>query len=157
MDDLEKNLGVCLDRANRWGSVMLLDEADVYIHERGDDLHQNAIVGVFLRLLEYYPGVLFLTTNRGDIVDDAILSRCTVRVQYDVPTVESQKQIWRNLLEVNGVSADVDDVVALNSDLSGRDIKNLLKLAIMLNEGVTGSVIQTLRTFKPTAFASKGR
>ena len=60
IEQLEKNLKVILNRAAKWKVILLIDEADVYIHERGDDLIQNAIVGVFLRLLEYYKGILFL-------------------------------------------------------------------------------------------------
>ena len=36
----------------------------------------NAVVGVFLRVLEYFNGLLFLTTNRIDDIDEAIVSRC---------------------------------------------------------------------------------
>jgi len=63
-EELEKKLTTVLNRATRWGAILLIDEADVYIYERGTDIGQNAIVGVFLRLLEYYGGILFLTTNR---------------------------------------------------------------------------------------------
>ena len=43
---------------------MLIDEADVYIKRRDDNITMNAVVGVFLRVLEYFNGLLFLTTNR---------------------------------------------------------------------------------------------
>ena len=35
---------------------MLIDEADVYIKRREDDMTMNAVVGVFLRVLEYFNG-----------------------------------------------------------------------------------------------------
>ena len=66
-ETLEKELTKVLARASRWKAILLIDEADVYIHERGDDIQQNAIVGVFLRVLEYYRGVLFMTSNRATI------------------------------------------------------------------------------------------
>ena len=37
---------------------------------------------VFLRTLEYYSGILFLTTNRADVMDDAVKSRVQVSLQY---------------------------------------------------------------------------
>lgn len=52
-ETIENNLVVILQRANRWNAVLLLDEADVYITKRGSSLQHNAIVGVFLRILEY--------------------------------------------------------------------------------------------------------
>jgi hypothetical protein len=61
--DLEDELKTVLARAERWGAILLIDEADVYVRSRGNDIEQNAIVGVFLRVLEYYRGVLFMTTN----------------------------------------------------------------------------------------------
>lgn len=39
--------------AARWGAVVLIDEADVYLEERSmHDLSRNAMVAVFLRQLE---------------------------------------------------------------------------------------------------------
>ena len=73
---MEQALKDVLTRAQRWGAVMLIDEADVYIKRRDDDITMNAVVGVFLRVLEYFNGLLFLTTNRIDDIDEAIVSRC---------------------------------------------------------------------------------
>ena len=73
---METALKDILTRAQRWGAVMLIDEADVYIKRREDDMTMNAVVGVFLRVLEYFNGLLFLTTNRVDDIDEAIVSRC---------------------------------------------------------------------------------
>ncbi|MGH6691328.1 MAG: AAA family ATPase, partial [Gammaproteobacteria bacterium] len=92
---LEKALLKVFARAQRWNAILLLDEADVYVAERGTDLEQNAIVGVFLRVLEYYKGVLFLTTNRADLVDDAVASRCIAKIPYGVPVPAQQARIWR--------------------------------------------------------------
>ena len=87
--DLERELLKIFTRAARWNAILLLDEADVYIHRRGSDIQQNAIVGVFLRVLEYYSGVMFLTTNRAELVDDAIASRCLARIDYQSVTLET--------------------------------------------------------------------
>ena len=65
-DDVESRLEEHFQLAHRWGCILLLDEADVFLEARSKtDLKRNAIVSVFLRLLEFYPGILFLTTNRG--------------------------------------------------------------------------------------------
>ncbi|KAI4707153.1 hypothetical protein J4E89_008092 [Alternaria sp. Ai002NY15] len=66
-EDVEKNLKKHFTLASRWDCVMLLDEADVFLAKRKlEDLQRNSIVSVFLRMLEYYKGLLFLTTNRVD-------------------------------------------------------------------------------------------
>lgn len=155
--ELEDNLMKVLARGRRWGAVMLLDEADVYVHERGNDLVQNAIVGVFLRVLEYHAGVLFLTTNREDLVDDAILSRCTARIPYHIPAPSDQGKIWESLSKANGLTlknGTIKEIVKQHKTLSGRDIKNLLKLARMVAEDrgckIDAELITEMRQFKPT-------
>jgi hypothetical protein len=46
--------------------VLLLDEADVFMEARSShDLDRNKLVAIFLRLLEYFEGIMFLTTNVG--------------------------------------------------------------------------------------------
>ncbi|KAH7131172.1 P-loop containing nucleoside triphosphate hydrolase protein [Dactylonectria macrodidyma] len=49
--------------ASRWKAILLLDEADVFLAQRSNDPHLNALVSVFLRELEQYDGILFLTTT----------------------------------------------------------------------------------------------
>jgi hypothetical protein len=133
-EELEKHLGTVLQRATRWRAILLIDEADVYIHERGDDIQQNAIVGVFLRLLEYYNGIMFLTTNRETIIDDAIISRVTAHVRYDVPEGEDRDRIWKIMLTQYGVKELLDDtsigkLVKEFPNISGRSIRTLIRLS----------------------------
>ena len=130
-EDVEKNLEAILKRAQRWGAVMLLDEADVYIRKRGNDIDHNAVVASFLRTLEYFHGLLFMTTNRSHDVDDASASRCIATIQYEPPKAEDAKRIWQVLsAQFQFVLEDqlLDDLVAHFQNISGRDIKELLKL-----------------------------
>ena len=132
---VEAQLGEVLERAERWGAILLIDEADVYVHERGTDLKQNAIVGVFLRVLEYYRGVLFMTTNRGTLIDDAIISRLTALFKYTDPDEGAREQLWSVLAKQNDIQISDFDIKSLAKALpttSGRDIKNLLKMAYVM-------------------------
>jgi hypothetical protein len=120
-----------LRRAARWDAILLLDEADVYIRRRDNDLEHNAIVAEFLRTLEYFNGLLFMTTNRIDDVDDAILSRCIAKIQYETPPKPDAIRLWKLLAEQSGADLTDDLVEALTSaypEASGRDVKELLKL-----------------------------
>lgn len=128
---VEENLSSILRRAARWDAILLLDEADVYIRCRDNDLQHNAIVAEFLRTLEYFKGLLFMTTNRIEDVDDAILSRCIATIQYEVPPKDDAMRLWKSLS--TQFHADLsDDLIDKLSDIyakcSGRDIKELLKL-----------------------------
>lgn len=129
--EMEATLKATLTRAQRWGAVMLIDEADVYIKRRDDDIHANAVVGVFLRVLEYFNGLLFLTTNRVDDIDEAVVSRCIALIRYHPPGLQDRKRIWGVMsaqfgLEVGEQQAGL--LAELFPSASGRDIKGLAKL-----------------------------
>lgn len=128
---MEQTLREALIRAQRWGAVMLIDEADVYIRRRDDQIATNAVVGVFLRVLEYFNGLLFLTTNRMDDIDEAIVSRCIAMIRYHPPTRAERERIWRVMAGQFALSLD-DEMPALLADrfgdATGRDIKGLAKL-----------------------------
>ncbi|WP_048441493.1 ATP-binding protein [Caenimonas sp. SL110] len=128
---VEANLTAILQRAARWDCVLLLDEADVYIRKRDNDLQHNAIVAEFLRNLEYFSGLLFMTTNRVSDIDDAILSRCIAVITYEPPGPEDARRLWSSLAGQFGIEMPgslIDEVVAAFPGISGRDIKELLKL-----------------------------
>jgi hypothetical protein len=144
VQDLEKNLYIILQRATRWKAILVINECDVYVRTRGEDIEQNAIVGVFLRLLEYYKGILFLTSNsmvekfdhEGKKVksvlsiDDAIMSRCVAHLRYKIPTGDKAKKIWKQFLALQSITYAMKDVDSIVEEyaLSGRDIKNVCKL-----------------------------
>ena len=128
---VEGSLSDILKRAQRWGAILLLDEADVFVRARGDDINHNAVVGSFLRTLEYFSGLLFMTTNRSDDIDDAIVSRCIAVIKYEAPGHDDAKALWRVLssqYEVELSEALILELVELFPSASGRDIKELLKL-----------------------------
>ncbi|WP_347987041.1 ATP-binding protein [Methylomonas sp. AM2-LC] len=129
--EMEKVLKDTLIRAQRWGAVMLIDEADVYIKRRNDNLASNAVVGVFLRVLEYFNGLLFLTTNRVDDIDEAIISRCIALIKYHAPHQADRRKIWQVMTEQFALPVDtvlLDQLATVFPTATGRDIKGLTKL-----------------------------
>jgi len=162
VEELEDELCHVLSRSSRWGAILLIDEADVFIHERGDDMVQNAVVGVFLRVLEYYQGVLFMTTNRDTVVDDAVISRCTAQVKFEIPDSKAQAEIWGILAKVSDVQISAADITAFSKKhvgLSGRDVKGILKLANMIavskKKKITADLLEYVLQFKPTSLSIK--
>ncbi|MEN9847827.1 MAG: hypothetical protein RL368_567, partial [Pseudomonadota bacterium] len=129
--EMEIALKNTLVRAQRWGAVMLIDEADVYIKRRDDNIAANAVVGVFLRVLEYFNGLLFLTTNRVGDIDEAIVSRCIALIRYHQPGLEDRRKIWAVMVEQFGLQLEpqlLDTLAEKFPEASGRDIKGLAKL-----------------------------
>lgn len=132
--EVEENLRDALLRARRWNAVLLINEADVFVRARGSDIVQNAIVGVFLRLLENLHGVCFLTTNMGTTIDDAINSRALVHLEYRYPDAEQRAELFRIQSQIQKIDAPETAYkpFAQTHQLSGRDIRQLVKLAKLL-------------------------
>lgn len=63
------------------------------------DLHRNALVSIFLRVLEYFQGVLFLTTNRVETFDEAFQSRIHVALRYGDLSVRAKRSVWKMFLD----------------------------------------------------------
>ncbi|KAI0890589.1 uncharacterized protein GGS22DRAFT_151326 [Annulohypoxylon maeteangense] len=153
-DDVEKNLDRVFNLAHRWGCVLLLDEADVFLAKRNrEDIKRNGLVSIFLRTLEYYPGILFLTTNRVGAIDDAFRSRLHLTLYYPQLDRKQSRKIWkvnfRRLKEINEERAKLDhppikidkEKILRYADLNfeelhwnGRQIRNAFQSALALAE-----------------------
>jgi SpoVK/Ycf46/Vps4 family AAA+-type ATPase len=129
-DQLEAKLRNILDVATIWDAVLLLDEADIFLEERDEhNINRNAMVGVFLRLLEYHNGVLFLTTNRVKKIDPAFFSRISVALHYR--SAGKAEKIWHNLLDAAGLDPEWASAMA-GYGVNGRQIKNAIRMAMTL-------------------------
>jgi hypothetical protein len=135
-DELEERLRRILDLADTWNAVLLLDEADIFLEARDEkDIVRNAMVGVFLRLLEYHQGVLFLTTNRVRNIDRAFMSRISLALSFGVADQAKRKAIWTNLLTAAGLDPRLAQALS-HYDLNGRQIKNVIRLTQTLAKGL---------------------
>lgn len=117
-------------------------------------------VGIFLRLLEYHQGILFLTTNRVASFDEAFHSRISVALHYDELDAAARGRVWQNLLQLAlpGGDASALQLGALaRHPLNGRQIRNVLRLAQALarDEGTAlqqrhlDRVIAVTEAFRP--------
>lgn len=120
--------------ASTWNAVLLIDEADIFLERRSlHDMERNSLVSIFLRVLEYYQGILFLTSNRVATFDDAFKSRIHVPLKYSSLTMENRKQVWKNFLgnmASEGMEMDDEGYHSLaKADINGRQIKNVIRTA----------------------------
>ncbi|RWA09460.1 hypothetical protein EKO27_g5647 [Xylaria grammica] len=151
---VEAALKKALDMCALWRAVMLIDEADVFPRSPQDrqPRTQRTCFGyvrmirgpdVFLRLLEYYQGILFLTTNRVATIDTAFESRIDLIIPYDDFDQAARRQVWVNFANslVGGAhelcGADFKELS--EQKLNGREIKSTVKTGLMLaqSEGKT--------------------
>ncbi|KAL1890122.1 hypothetical protein Sste5346_008414 [Sporothrix stenoceras] len=162
-NEVEFNLGRVLDMVAKWNAVLLIDECDVFLEARtAADLDRNRIVSIFLRTLEYYEGILFLTTNRVNQIDEAFHSRIHISLAYPRLDAAARRQVWEGFLGENGKMGHgaeaaptegtakpaeeekvkpkpkvhmvtADDITRLSElDLNGRQIKNFVKTSHLL-------------------------
>lgn len=135
-ESVERNLNRVLELSQRWKAVLLIDECDVFLENRNQsDLHRNQLVSVFLRLLEYYQGVMFLTTNRLGSFDPAFESRIDLTLHYPALDAASRRHIWRTFLPAGSDKIDVaeEELDSLaEHEFNGRQIKNVVKTARLL-------------------------
>lgn len=138
---LEQSLENVMKIASSWDAVILLDEVDVFAVDRiGASIERNAMTAIFLRMLERYSGIMFMTTNLKDNLDPAFISRATATIEYKGLTVQDREAIWNNILHkaesLNQITIDpaVYDLVSEHAliDINGRVIKNTIRLAYTL-------------------------
>ncbi|KAL2131457.1 hypothetical protein VTI74DRAFT_5087 [Chaetomium olivicolor] len=97
---LGANIKKVFQMATEWDAVILLDEADVFMAERHpQDIARNELVSIFLRELEYFRGIIFLTTNLYSTIDSAFRSRVSLHLLFNALTPESRTFIWCKFLD----------------------------------------------------------
>lgn len=147
-DCISENLDHFLQLGERYGALVLLDEADVYLESRKtSNISRNSLVSIFLRALEYYKGVLFLTTNRVASFDSAFTSRIHVALHYRRLNNADRATIWETSFDRLERDSDARVHVSLAARefaresrevltlrLNGRQIKNALQVAVALAE-----------------------
>ncbi|KAF9639964.1 hypothetical protein BFW01_g11770 [Lasiodiplodia theobromae] len=148
---VEKNLEKFFELARKWNCVLLLDEADVFLSARTKgDIQQNILVSVFLRVLEYYSGILILTTNRVGDFDEAVKSRVHCALYYPPLDEMNTEEVWKmnlDLLEDQNESPDCEVPIRFKREdimgfarrhwkegnrWNGRQIKNAFQTAVSL-------------------------
>jgi hypothetical protein len=136
----ELELKKVLRLATIWKAVVLFDEADVFLEARGDKTStgdaaaRNALVAVFLRHLEYFSGIVFLTTNRIHVFDAAMKSRVHLALGYSAPDTDSRRLIWAHTFsnlpeEERGNELDAAVEGLSQTTLNGREISNIVTTA----------------------------
>src|ERR1700753_2329243 len=135
-EEVEKYLESVLHLGKIWGCVVLLDEADVFLEQRTlTDLQRNALVSVFLRVLEYYEGILILTSNRVGTFDEAFKSRIQLSLHYENLSKPQRIKIWKNFINrlqsLQETDIDFDDINCYigelaDHEMNGRQIRNAI-------------------------------
>lgn len=134
---VEQVLNKALRLCAHFGAVLLIDEADVFMEARSSQsLARNELVSIFLRLLEYYKGIMILTTNRMRSMDTAFESRVDITLSYNALNEVDRRKVWSNFVatfDAEDFDISYDDLAKLASwEFNGRQIKSAIKTARIL-------------------------
>lgn len=128
--ETEKNLERLFEAASAGSSVLFFDEADSLFGRRTDvkdgrDRYANLEVSYLLQRLEDYDGIVVMATNLPKNLDDALLRRIHVIVDFPQPGVAERRAIWERHLRDSVPRGDLDlDVLASRFELTGGVIRN---------------------------------
>jgi hypothetical protein len=84
-------------------------------------------------MIEYYPGILFLTTNRIRTMDQAFQSRIHIAIEYEDLNRDARRLIWKNRIKglpesmSSGLESSLEDLAAWK--LNGRQIRNVFQVS----------------------------
>ncbi|MFB6373152.1 MAG: ATP-binding protein, partial [Bradymonadaceae bacterium] len=148
--ETEQNLESVFKKSSTHRAVLLLDEADSLLMERGEgraSRHDDSVVNVILTLIERHQNVVILATNRPSALDDALERRLTYCIQFPFPDAEDRAEIWRTHLPDSApVDGEIDfDQLGTNYELSGGMIKQaVFKAAFRAASAETGLSMELL-------------
>lgn len=101
----------------------------------------------FLRVLENYEGIMFLTTNRIGTFDEAFRPRIHLAMKYPPLTHNYRRDLWKIFI-TNGSTlpppAWIDDSVLdklASQAINGRQVKNVVRTAYTLAANAGGEFI----------------
>lgn len=137
-DAVESELAFILRFGQPWNCVLLLEEAHILLEKDSTpDSRKDSIVSKFLRILDYYNGIVILTSRCVDVFDDAIVSRVQIPLRFESLNRASRRKIWQNfidLLEEDQGDTNFEDIRAhldhfAGEELNGHQIRNVFKTA----------------------------
>jgi len=129
--ETEKNIQGLFAATRARSVVLLLDEADALFGSRVEvksatDKYANLEVNALLQELDAFEGILILTSNLQENIDEAFRRRLLVHVAYPMPDAAMRALLWRKLVpEEAPLGDDVDfERLARAFDLTGGYIRN---------------------------------
>jgi hypothetical protein len=109
---------------------------------------------VFLRHLEYFQGIIILTSNRVEGFDPAVISRIHLSLPFYPQGAETRQRLWEQMLgrlTTKDVGYQLRDVlpIVIDMPMNGREISNAVNTIRALAREENRKINETdFRTFK---------
>ncbi|MBM4288345.1 MAG: AAA family ATPase [Deltaproteobacteria bacterium] len=97
----EKRIAAMFQEALDGGALLLLDEADSFLQDRGRAHHSWEVTQVneLLVQMETYHGLFFCATNLMDVIDSAVFRRFDVKIRFDYLHLDQAWGLFRDILQ----------------------------------------------------------
>ncbi|MEM9823275.1 MAG: ATP-binding protein, partial [Bacteroidota bacterium] len=133
--ETEKNLKSLFDRAENKNWILFFDEADALFGRRtvgqnANDRFANQQVAYLLQRIENYNGLIILSSNLKEGMDEAFSRRFESVLFFPKPDVQQRLQLWEKYFTDDNfsVEAGVDfGDIAEEYEVTGGDIIQILK------------------------------
>lgn len=129
--ETSKNLVAMFDYAKESKSVIFFDEADALLSKRVTDMSSSTDVSVnqtrsvLLLLINDFDDLILFATNFITNYDPAFMRRILGHIKFELPDEESRLKLWRLYIpRTLPTNADIDELAAKFSGISGSDISN---------------------------------
>jgi len=128
--ETEQNLSQLFARAEEQDIILLLDEGDSLLTARTDvrssnDRYANMETNYLLQRLEQYEGIILITTNAVNRVDNAFQRRMDMFIEFNLPDAKQRQSLWYlHIPEQHTVSEQFIRQVSLRCQLTGGQIRN---------------------------------
>lgn len=139
--ETEKHLDEIFDYAQKSNVILFFDEADSIFSKRTEikdskDKYSNTEVSFILQRIEEYDGIVILSTNYRNNIDDAFMRRMKYVLEFKMPDKQTRREIWRSSFSEEVPIDDIDyDYLADKVELSGGYIKNIVINAVFQAAG----------------------
>ncbi len=133
--------------------ILLIDEGDALLTQRtsvntSNDRYANLETNFLLQRLEFFSGIVIVTTNSSENIDSAFQRRMDVIIDFRPPSATERWQIWHlHLPTATAVDPRLLNDVAMRCALTGGQIRNaaLHATSLALNNGglVTNAYLES--------------
>jgi SpoVK/Ycf46/Vps4 family AAA+-type ATPase len=131
--DTPKNIDALFREAQAAEAVLVFDDAEGLFGARtsagsATERYANVDVSTLLHHLERHPGLVILTTNLGEHLDEALTRRFRYMLEFPLPNAELRCALWRKLVPAGApIAADVDfGALASSHRLAGGSVWNAI-------------------------------
>lgn len=153
--ETEKNLEKIFIQAENKNWILLFDEADALFGKRtqtksSNDKYANQEVSYLLQRVENFNGLVILTSNFKNNIDDAFLRRFNSIIHFNKPTAEERLQLWQNCMPNKTKLKDnsILEIVAKNYELNGAQIVSAMAFACLQTLDANTTIIDSQHILK---------